>query len=180
MKKFLEKLAIALIVTVFFSCGSTEKVVTQQGEVFEVKGDKVFNEGKEVTSEISSYQGQEILNLKEQNDELERRFSKKQDEIEKAIVRQKEIQKEARERENVLDGKLRKLKEQVETRERAKQDYIQLNEKYNNEASKYENLKDEGKLEPEDITQWENKLNELNNELEAAKIRYNKLRDLEL
>ena len=34
------------------ACGSTEKVITDQGKVYEVKGDKFYNNGKEVTQTL--------------------------------------------------------------------------------------------------------------------------------
>ena len=43
-----------IIISALFACGTTNRVITDDGKVYEIKGDEFFNNDKNVTEQLSS------------------------------------------------------------------------------------------------------------------------------
>ena len=52
--KRLQIVTIITIAAILFSCASSERVITNDGKVYKVKGDSFYNNGEDVTKELSA------------------------------------------------------------------------------------------------------------------------------
>lgn len=178
--KRIKTLGTIAILAFCVSCGSSEKVVTKDGKIYEVKGDKIINNGEDVTNTITNDKSKTISALLKQNDEIEREAELRQKELENAIQEQKNIQDQAKEQQKLLEEQLDKLSDRLNARKEAKAEYIKLKEELQKEQNDFNAKKKEGKLSPNDISKLERKLLELEAEVERAKVKYNKLRALNI
>lgn len=167
---------ILLIATLFIvSCGSSERIIGSDGTVYEVKGDTFIADGKNVTETLTSEEKTDIRNLiserekaTEEAERLKKDLEKKQKELERAEEEAKRKQKELEEKQEALERKLK-------AKEEARENFLKTKEKLRDEKKRYEKLKKEGKLSPNDDQKWQEKLKELEIEVEVAKKKMDEL-----
>lgn len=172
--KTLKKLAILLILLIFVSCGSSERVITNQGKVYEVKGSKIENNGVEVTDSLSKTEKESINNLIKKKKEAKKVFEAQQNELEAAITEQENIQKRAKEKQEELEDKLDALEGDFEEKQDAKENFASIKMQYNKQKNKFKKLKKEGELSTKDIKDWRGKLSTLKQKVKKAKNEINK------
>ncbi|RSK41762.1 hypothetical protein [Mangrovimonas spongiae] len=158
MKKLL---SVVFLMFLILSCGTTHKVIMDNHEVYEVKGDKIFKDGTEVTETLKKDRRDAILDTLEERLEKQEELEEQQEALEKA-------QKEAEEQQKEIE---KELKEKEDAREA----FFDAKEKLKDQKNKYERLHKNGKLSPNDEEKWAKKLKKLAEDVAEAKENLNKL-----
>ncbi|APY08168.1 hypothetical protein BWZ20_07580 [Winogradskyella sp. J14-2] len=151
------------------SCGSYEKVIANDGTVYEVKGNKIKLNGEEVTENLSYKEQAEIKQLLADKIEERKAAEKKQKELENQKERQEEIEREAKEKQEALEEKKEALEDKLKAKKEARENYIELKRKYDKELRSFKKLKRKGELSPNDIKDWEAKLSDLKTKTTSAR-----------
>lgn len=158
-----------LISILILSCGSSERVIMDNGNVYEVSGKTIKNDGIDVTNTLSEEQKKEIQDQLEEKLDGQREAEKKQKELEE---KKKEAEKEAEKAEKKqeeLEEKQKKLENKLEQREKARDNYLRAKKRLEDKRNKYEKLKSKGKISPNDEKKWEERLKDLEEDLKEAK-----------
>lgn len=164
-KRHLIVLSMFLIV---LSCGSSEKVIMNDGTVYRVEGKNFYKKGKEVTESLSNTDKEKILNTLNERLEFEKEAQKRQKELEARREALKKAQEQAQATQKALE-------EALEEKEEAREAFFEAKEKLEKQQKKYKRLHDNGKLSPNDEEKWDLKLKDLEQKLEEAK---NKVKNL--
>lgn len=160
------KLLGVLAITMLVSCGSSERVITNDGEVYKVKGNNFYNNGKEVTDNLTETEKENIQNILEKRLEAEKVAEAKQEDIEKALDNLKEKEKE-------LKDKQKQLEDKIKNRQEARDDFFDLRKNLDEVKEEYKKLKDKGELSPNDDIKWQKRLIKLETELKEAELKIN-------
>ncbi|WP_299102315.1 hypothetical protein [uncultured Winogradskyella sp.] len=167
--KILKRPAILLLLIVFASCGSSQRVITDDGKVYEVEKKAIKSNGVDVTDDLSAAEKASINNLIKEKEEVKKAYDKQYEELEKAIEKQKKVKEEAENNQKKLEEKLKNLESYLEEKQDSRDDYATAKERYNNKKAKFKKLKKEGKLSPNDIEDWKGKLKDLKDKVREAK-----------
>lgn len=154
-------LLLLFTITLFVSCGSSEKVITNDGTVYTVKGSKIYQDNKDVTSELSRDERRNVLNTLEQRLTAEEKLKEQQETLEKQ-------RKEAERKQDALEDAIRE-------KERATKDYMDAKEKLADERKTYEKRLKKGDLSPNEVEEWKEKLTKLEKRVDQAQRKLNKL-----
>lgn len=164
-----QNLVYCLLVFLIVSCGSSERVITEDGKVYEVKGNSITMNGEDVSESLTEERRVEIetvLNNKrsaeKEAEKLQKELDDKQRELEKA-------QKEAEKKQDEIEEKQKAIEEKIKAQEEAREDYLKAKKRLENKKEKYERLKSKGKLSPRDEEKWQEKLKDLEEDLMEAK-----------
>ena len=168
------KLLILLILSLSYSCGSSERIITDDGTVYEVKGDTVENNGVDVTENLSASEKASINDLVKRKEKAQSAAQKEQDALEKAIDEQKQIQQKAELKQKELKAKLDALQNQLKESQDARDDYAKIKKRYNEEEKEYKRLESNGELSAIEIKEWKDKLAKLKLEVDQAQSRLKK------
>ena len=160
------KLIGIFTISLFVSCGSTERVITNDGEVYKVKGNNFYKNGTEVTDNLTEIEKQNIQSILEKRLEAEELAKSKQEAIEKALDDLKDKEKELKQKQKALENK-------IKLRQEAREDFFDLRKNLDNLEAEYKTLKDEGELSPNDDTKWQKRLKKLEKELKEAELKIN-------
>ena len=160
MIKYLKIVSLTMVITVS-SCGTTHQVITDSGEIYEVKGDTYYKDGKDVTSKISDSEKDHIVTT------LNRRL-----ESEDELLAQQEAIEEAREE---AEKALEEADEQA-TKE-ARENYIQANKDLNQAQKSYKRLRKKEGFSTKDDAKWTKKINDLSDKLKETEQKLNNLMD---
>lgn len=159
--------------TLCLSCGTTHTVISDDGKVYEVKGDTFINNGQDVTETLSSDEKNAIksnleqrLNRKEKAEERQEQLEDQQKELEKA-------QEEARKKQQELAEQQKELEETLRDKEQARSEYLKAKELMKSKQNRFKRLKDKGKLSPNDVDDWEKKLLDYQKDIDDAQKRLN-------
>jgi len=171
--KFINILYLWLLI-LFVSCGGYEQIITEDGSVYEVKGNKIKSNGDNITETLSYDEREKIKALVDKKRQSEKEAEKLKKELEEKKERQEEIEKEAQEKQKVLEDKKEALEDKLKAKKESRENYIELKKKYDKEHKKYKKLKRKGELSPNDIKDWEEKLNKLKSEVEEARSKLKK------
>ena len=150
-----------ILLCVALSFTSQAQEVTKDGTTYEVKDEKIFLDGKDVT---------EMFTIEERKDMLKRAA-----EIATSIkIKQKEVKeakKAEKEQKKLIKDKKRAEKKQkhaekaLKKKKKAQSNYNKATKKYEQAQDKYQKLKKKGKLSPEDETKWLEKIEKLNKKI---------------
>lgn len=156
------------IATLFLivSCGSSERVITNDGSVYKVKGDRFYNKGEEVTEQLSDIEKKRISSILEKRLEAEKLAENKQDEIAKAL-------KDLRDKEQELKEKQRQLEDKINRRQEAREDFFEVKKELTSVKNDYQELKDKGELSPKEEAKWKKRLKKLEKEVKEAELKVN-------
>lgn len=157
-------LIYVIITLVLVSCGSGERVITNNGTVYKVKGDNFFNNGEEVTDKLTEIEKRNIQSILEKRLETERAAEKKQADIAESLDALKEKEKELKSEQKQLEGKITK-------REESRDDFFEVKKKLNDLKEEYNELKDKGKLSTNDESKWQKRLKKLEKKLKEAELK---------
>lgn len=157
-KRQLIFLTISLIV---LSCGSSEKVIMNDGTVYKVEGNSFYKKGKDVSENLSETEKEKILNTLNERLEYEKAAQERQEELEE---RREELEKAQEEAE----AKQKALEEELEEKKEAREAFFDAKEELEKQQKKYKRLHDNGKLSPNDEEKWAKKLKDLKQELNKA------------
>ena len=152
---------VLLIVTLCFSCGSSEKVITNDGNVYTVKGSKIYQNNEDVTAILSRDKREDVMNT------LEKRLNSEQ----KLKEQQESLEKQRKEAERKQEELAKKIKE----KESATKAYANAKEDLADELKTYEKRLKKGELSPNEIEEWKTKLSKLEKNVDQAQRKLNKL-----
>ncbi len=153
---------LAIVTCVFaFSCGSTEKVISSDGKVYELKGNKFFNNGEDVTEVLTNEEKTELKEVLEQRLAVEEAAAKKQEALEKAQAKAEKAKKKA-------EKEQKRLEKRIKEKENARKDFFKAKDKLQSRQEKYAKLLDKGKLSPNDIEKWEKTIKGLEKDVQDA------------
>ncbi|MDX1277629.1 hypothetical protein [Oceanihabitans sediminis] len=153
------KVASVFAILLCFSCGSTEKVITTDGRVYELKGGKFYSNGADVTEELSSEEKTEIQEILDQRLAFEKEAKEKKEALEAAQKKAEKARKEAEKKQKELEKKMK-------AKEDARKDFFQAKNKLKKQRAKYQKRLDRGKLSPVAIEKWEEKLKGLEQDVQ--------------
>jgi chromosome segregation ATPase len=162
------KLLVVFVLTVFlYNCGSSHNVI-HDGKVYEVKGSEFYQAGVDVTESLSEETKTRIQEKLDTRLDLRAEEERRQEELEKMLKEQEKIQKQAEKRQAELENKQEEIEIKQEEREDARKAFIEANNKFKKEQKKYERLLEKGKLSPEEIKKWDDKIEKLKKEKDEA------------
>ena len=154
-----------LVVLMLFGMTLQAQEVEKDGKTYEVKKEKIFLDGNDVTTTLSVEDKSFILKRAaaisekmKMQEKAEKAAKKLEKEMEKAEKAQKKAEKEQKRAEKALKKK-----------EKAQDRYERAGKKYKDAQKKYEKLKRKGKLSPQDDAKWLDKLEDLKEDVEKAK-----------
>ena len=134
--------------------------VEYQGKEYKVKKDLIFLDGVDVTPNLTVSEQTAIKDaLKRQID-----FEKVEKEQKRAEKKQKQAEK-----------KQKKAEKEVKKREKAQRNLEKSQKKLKKDTTKYEKLKANGKLSPEDEGKWLKRLEKLKEKIEKAEKKVRKM-----
>lgn len=165
----LKQIPILLTLLILGSCGSGERVITDDGKVYEVNGNTIEKNGVEVTENLSSSEKTSIDAFIDKKEKIRQAFEDQQKALESAIEKQEAIQDKAEAKQNDLENQLETLEENFEAKQDAKDNYASVKKRYDDKKLKFKKLKKEGELSPNDIKDWKEKLSKLSEKVKAAK-----------
>ncbi len=163
----MRKLIVVIMLIAIVSCGSSERVITDDGKVYEVKGNNFYTKGEDVTNTLTEIEKKRIQTTLENRLKSEEALAKKQDQISESLKELKQKEKELKEKQNQLDNTENNRKE-------ARDDFFKIRENLNDVKQDYQLLKDKGELSPKDDAKWQKRLVKLERKLKEAEIRINR------
>lgn len=166
MKKI--KFSILYLCLIVLSCGSSEKVIMDDGSVYTVKGKAIYQNGTEVTESLTEVKKDAIINKLDKRLEVEKSAKKEQDKLDNKQEDLLKAQKKAEQAQKKLE---RELKEKEDAREA----FFKAKKNLKNQQEKYTRLLKKGKLSPNDELKWADKLEDLKADLNKAEKKLNKL-----
>jgi len=166
--KLLKNLSL-ILVTLLVSCGSTERVITADGSIYEVKGNKIMNAGADVSETLTDEQKASINQLMKEQQKAAAEAKQLQKELDDKQARLETARKEADKKRTELEEKQEALKEKLEAKEDASSKYVKAKARLADKLNKYKRLKDKGKLSPRDEEKWQEKLKDYEDDIADAK-----------
>mgnify|MGYP000862198046 CR=1 FL=1 len=153
-------------ILLFFSLSLTSfaQKVEKAGKTYEVKKERIFLDGKDVTGALNLEEKQAVLNQATMISEKIKILEKTEKEAEKLVKQTKKAkksQKKAEKAQNRAEKELRK-------KEKLQKNYEKSQSNLEKAQSKYEKLKKRGKLSPVDEGKWLEKLDKLTERLKKA------------
>jgi hypothetical protein len=88
VKMTLNKIVVVAIMVLIVSCGSSERVITDDGKIYEVKGNTIKNDGVDVSKSLSEEKKERIEALVTAKEEAREAAEKRQEELEEQKKRQ--------------------------------------------------------------------------------------------
>ncbi|MFC0603198.1 hypothetical protein [Winogradskyella pulchriflava] len=147
------------------SLSSFAQKVEKDGKTYEVKKEKIFVDGKEVTETLNNEEKQAILNKAATISEK----MKKQEKAEKAAKKLEKEHKKAEKAQKKAEKAQKKAEKELKKREKLQKNYEKAQSSLEKAQSKYEKLKKKGKLSPVDEGKWLEKIEKLTEKAEKAK-----------
>ncbi len=160
------KLIVVIALTILTSCSSSERVITNDGKVYTVKGNSFYTNDKDVTDKLTKVEKENIQSILEKRHEVKKAEEKKQDQIDESLKQLKQKEKELNEQQKQLDHK-------IEAREDARDDFFEIRKKLNSVKDEYTQLKNKGGLSPNDEEKWQKRLKKLEQKLKEAELKIN-------
>lgn len=175
-------LITCLLLALIVSCGSSERVITSDGTVYELKGSKIINDGIDVAESLSEERKAEIESVLEAQrkakiEALKRQeeLDKKQKELEKVQKEAEKKRKEAEEKRKEIEKKQADLEKKLKAQEKAREAYLKAEKRLASKLERYEKLKAKGKLSPRDEEKWQKRFEGWEEDLKKAKIEMDNL-----
>jgi len=154
---------------------NAQEVVFKEAK-YQVKGEKIMKDGKDVTKTLSAEDQKHIKDsYKIEKTKVEKAKAAEKMEAEKAKAKEKAVkQEEKAKKEKEKDVKKaekaqKKSEKELKAKEKAKSTYEKAEKKHESAVAKYEKLKKKGKLSPVDEKKSLDKIEKLNEKVEKAK-----------
>ena len=97
------KIILVSITAVILSCGSSERIIAEDGTVYDVKGNTFIADGEDVTESLSAKDKKEIKNLIDEKQKAKKAAERLKSEFEKQQKELKRAQKELEEKQRKLE-----------------------------------------------------------------------------
>ncbi|WP_426432214.1 hypothetical protein ACPX19_06480 [Winogradskyella sp. HB-48] len=154
-----------ILLLLAFSLTSFAQTVEKDGKTYEVKKEKIFLDGNEVTETLSLEEKEAILKQAATINEklkVDEKAQKAAEKLEKEAKKAEKAQKKAEKAQKKAEKALKKKEKLQKSYENAQNDFKKA-------QKKYEKLKKKGKLSPVDETKWLEKIEKLSEKVEKAK-----------
>lgn len=161
-------LLLTLSSVAIFSCGSTERVITNEGKVYEIKSDKFFNNNEDVTDILTAEEKENIMTTLNERLAAERLAEEKQEALDKkqeALEAQQEKVEKAKEK---AEKEQERIEKAIKAKKEAREDLFDAKEKLSDQQKKYNKLHEKGELSPNDEAKWAEKLSKLQKKVTKA------------
>ncbi|WP_179333694.1 hypothetical protein [Winogradskyella costae] len=166
---------LCFLIGLMMSCGSTERVITKDGNVYEIKGNSIRNNGADVTETLSEKRKSEIASTLKANRKAKVEAETLEDELKAKQKALKEREEAVEEKLDELEERQEALQEKLEAKEDARDEFLKAKKRLEKQQNKYEKLKKKGKLSTNDDTEWSEKLIDLKDALKEATEKMNNL-----
>ena len=156
---------LVLIFVVMFSMTINAQEVQKDGKLYQVKNERIFLEGKDITETLTPENKTAILNKASRITEkmkLEEIALKESEKLEKE---KKKAEKSAKKAEK----KQKKAEKALKKQQKAQKRLDKATKKLKSSQKKYDKLKRKGKLSPEDEAKWLKKIAGYREAIEKAK-----------
>ncbi len=170
------KIVSVLSVAVMVSCGSSEKVIMDDGTIYKIKSGNFYHNGKDVSEQLTGEEKEAIQNTLNKRLEAQQLAEEKKEALEEEKEKAEEALKEAKEKQEALEENQELLEEKLEAREDAREDVLKAKDRLMSKKQRYEKLKRKGKLSPRDEEKWKKRLAEYEADLNEANEVYKKLK----
>jgi DNA repair exonuclease SbcCD ATPase subunit len=171
----LHKIAFTIFIIFITSCGSGERVITDDGKIYTVKGNTITNKDIDVTENLSDDRRDKIQELVAEKEEAREELEKRQQELEEKKEAQEKIEKEAQERQKEIEEKQEALEKTRKEKQEAREDYVEAKNRLDEQKEEYELLKEKGELSPRDEGKWQKKFKSLKKDVRKAKNKLDKI-----
>ena len=158
---------IMILILMVFSYTVTAQEVQKDGKTYEVKKDKIFLEGEDVTETLSIADKTFILKQAATITEKLKMQEKAEKELEKAEKQQEKAEKAQKKAER----EQKRAEKELKKRKKAQDRFDRANDKLDSALKKYDRLKRKGKLSPQDEAKWLDKIENLREDVAKAKKR---------
>ncbi|WP_299337482.1 hypothetical protein [uncultured Psychroserpens sp.] len=169
-------LLLSLFIGLLTSCGSSERVILDDGSIYEVKGNIIKSDGKDVSESLSRERRDEVEDALKEKIAARKAAEERQKALEDEQAELRKIQKEARKKEKELEKKQEQLEDKRKALKEAKDNYGKAKNKLKKERKAYKKLKENGKLNASEQEDWIKKIEDLETEVKKAKETLDKLR----
>ncbi len=173
--KFLKIVSIFSI-AIMVACGSSQKVIMDDGTIYKIKNNSFYHNGKDISAELTSEEKAAIKNTLNERIEAQRMAEDKKKELAEEQEKVEEALKRAKERQEELEANQEQLEEKIKAREEAREDVLKAKERLLDKKERYETLKAKGKLSPRDEEKWQARIAEFEAELNKANEIYKQLK----
>lgn len=170
------RLFTLFITLAFYACGSSQKVISEDGEVYTVKNDNYFKNGKDVTATLESEEKEKLENTLKARVEQQKMNSDKLEKFEDNLSEIDKTIEQAEEKRETVSEQKEQFEERLEEKEAARQAVLEAKKEFNEAQLEYEKLNNSGLLSPNDKEKWTEKLNKLNKLVLEANQVYNTLK----
>ena len=154
-------LFIIFFVLIAGSCGTTEKVITDAGAVYEVRGNHFYTNGEEVTETLTDDEKDAIRSQLDERLDAEKEALKQKKALEEVVKEAEKAKEEAIEEQEAIESAL-------ERKEKARQAFFKAKDKLQNAKEEYERAYKKGKLSPNDEEEWAKKIEGLEEDVQSA------------
>ena len=169
VKKYLVAL-VSILVLCVMGCGSSERVISDSGVVYEVKGNRFYKADQDVTETLTKEEKQTLTNKLNARENADKAATKEKQKLENEEAEARQALKKAEKKQKAIE-KVRNEKE------RARKDYFNANDKLKKTKEKYNRLHSQGELSPNDEADWAKKILKLEEQLNKLQKRLNKLEE---
>lgn len=173
--RFVTITSVLSIVTIV-ACGSSEKVIMDDGTIYKMKNNSFYHNGKDISAELTSEEKAAIKNTLNERIEAQRLAEDKIKELAEEQEKVEEALKKAKERQEQIETNQEQLEERIKAREEAREDVLKAKERLLDKKERYETLKAKGKLSPRDEEKWQARIAEFEAELNKANEIYKQLK----
>lgn len=129
--------------------------VISNGQVYEVKGKAIFQDGVDITSTLQT----------EEKDKIFKIFNDESKNLKAAEKARKKLEKSAKEAQKAQ----KKAEKALKKKQKAEDQFKKASKKLKEHQSKFDKLKAKGKLSPNDEAKWLKKLEGYKKDVEKAK-----------
>lgn len=176
---------IFTILVCLFTIFVQAQEVKTNGKTYVVKGETIFENGKDITSALTAeeqtaikaalvaQQEQEAM-LKQKEKELEKKRKKEAQEAKKLEKEKKQAEKEKKKAEKArkkAEKEKKKAEKALKKKQKAKKKFEQTKSKFEKAKKKHKRMKENGNLSPNDEVKWQKKLEKLNKNVNKAQKR---------
>lgn len=165
-----------LFITLIFSCSTTHRVITDEGKVYEVKGNKFYNNGENITQQLTSDEKKMITATLDDRLVAEKEIKQRKDQLADEQKRLEKAQREIRRNKKDLEKEQSRLADKIKEKEDARKNFLNATDKLQKNKERFQELQEKGKLSPNQIKKWEDRIKNLEEDLEAAKNKLNNLK----
>lgn len=161
-----------LLLSLILSLTSFAQTIEKGGKTYDVKKEKIFLEGIDVTETLNLEEKQAIFkeaSLISEKLKLEKLAKKEEEKANKASKKLEKDTKKAKKSQKKAEKAQKRAENELKKKEKLQSNFEKAQRNLKKGQEKYEKLKKRGKLSPVDDIKWLKKLETLSEKLKKAK-----------